>query len=146
MSAIDADRVARLKARLGKPPAEPSGNLSPPANHEQPAPMAKPAPEPRHEPVQTGRAVVATEDRGEHKAPKRTRRDIRTISATGRLVQFSSRITLELDSRIGEIIERRQEDINRARRGPKYKYGICNFLEEAAFLFENTLTVEDEGK
>ncbi len=144
MSAIDTDRVARLKARLGKPPLEASGNLSPPTTHEQPAPVVKVAPEPRQEPVGQGRALVASEDRAESRAPKRTRRDIRTISATGRLVQFSSRITLDLDSRIGEIIERRQDEINRARRGPKYKYGICNFLEEAAFLFENIPTAEDE--
>jgi hypothetical protein len=141
---IDADRAARLRARLGRPPAEASGNLSPPVNHEQPAQAAKPAPEPRHEPRhEPAQEIVPREGRGETKAVRRTRRDIRTISATGRLVQFSSRITLELDSRIGDIIERRQAEINDARRGPKYKYGICNFLEEAAFLFENIPTAED---
>ena len=39
MSTLDADRAARLRARLGKAPTEPSGNLSPPVNHEEPAPQ-----------------------------------------------------------------------------------------------------------
>ncbi len=148
---IDADKIARLRQRLGKPPGEPSGNLSPPLNHEQPAPttatvpavIAKQVTEPRHEPAQPRQDTPVREGRGGGDGPRRKRRDIRTISATGRLVQFSSRITLELDYRIGEIIERRQDEINGAKRGPKYKYGICNFLEEAAFLFENIPTAEE---
>lgn len=141
MSTIDAEKAARLRARLGKPPVEPSGNLSPPMNHEQPAPViVRPAVEPRHEAAEAVRAVSAANARR-----GRQRRDIRTISATGRIVQFSSRISEDLDLRIGDIIERRQAEINAAARGPKYKYGICNFLEEAAFLFENTLTVKEDG-
>jgi hypothetical protein len=111
-------------------------------NHEQPAPVAPP-PEPRQEPVQRREvAPVAKAEVAPRPAP-RSRRDIRSISATGRLVQFSSRVTVELDDRIRDIIERRQSEINAARRGPKYKYGICNFLEEAAFLFENIPTAEE---
>ena len=142
---IDADRAAKLRARLGKPPSEPSGNLSPPRNHEEEAPaptnVTRIAPEPRQEAKEAVRDVAATERRAERRG--RQRRDIRTISATGRIVQFSSRISEDLDWRIGEIIERRQEEINAAKRGPKYKYGICNFLEEAAFLFENIPTAEE---
>lgn len=142
---IDAERAAKLRARLGRPPVEPSGNLSPPRNHEEaapaPTPAAKPAPELRQDVMEARNSVPATERRQERRG--RQRRDIRTISATGRIVQFSSRISEDLDWRIGEIIERRQEEINAAKRGPKYKYGICNFLEEAAFLFENIPTAEE---
>lgn len=143
MSTIDPEVAARLRARLGKPPSEPSGNLSPPTTHEQPAPVVRQAPEPRQVTVQANREVSPPPAGGQDKRHQRTRRDIRTISATGRLVQFSSRITPDLDARIGEIIERRQDEINSASRGPKYKYGICNFLEEAAFLFENIPTVNE---
>lgn len=147
MSAIDADRVARLRARLGKPPVEPSGNTAGAVHEhkvEPPQPVAlRIAPEPIVEAVQPPKAVSATRAAQEITSPRRPRKDIRSISATGRLVQFSSRITMELDERIREIIERRQEEINAARRGPKYKYGICNFLEEAAHLFEHIQTAED---
>ena len=53
--------------------------------------------------------------------------DLRVLNATGRGIQFSTRIDEELDRWIGQICTRRKGKLRRNQR-----YGLADFLEDAA--------------
>ena len=110
------------------PPEAASNNLSQPET----------APAPLHEPAQAREAVSAStpakmpEAASGQRKGSAYKRDLRSLNATGRLIQFSTRIDMETNDRIRDYCERQK-----ARRRQRDPFGACHFLEAAIDALES---------
>ena len=79
----------------------------------------------------TPQTPKAAGERVGRKSRAKSRGDVRSLNATERDIQFSTRIDADLDLWIFQICERRKGKLRRNQR-----YGLADFLEDAALALD----------